>query len=619
LRSLRLAALALLAAAPPAAASSAPDAGRAFAPPALPEARYAVGERQVRIVEAADGVDLYTETWLPAATDGATPPDKLPVVVQYSPYSARGAPENAQRMELLVTRGYAYTQAHVRGSGGSGGCIEQTADHEVDDGARVIEDAGKLAPWASGRVGMYGISYRGGTQIATATGPDRSRLSALKAIVVGAPVASAYEFFAHDGVPHLAQGSVNVLAYSLALSSPWESPDKLPERPGCQPPILAGAADPSGDFSEHFAARDHTRHLERLTAATLMWHGHADTRVSPHGQIGLFDGLPAGVPKHGLFGVWEHEHPDAYRSGTPQPRADWERADWDAMVVAWYERYLRGRRNGVARWPAAEVQGTDGQWRTAADWPRKPGGLTRELRLGPGGVLGAVEPSGATSYTEAGAPDVSAPGYAYPPGTAAVFETPPLAGRLELYGMPRLDLWVSLDKPDAHVAVKLEAVDASGARTMPEARTIGARSMQHRAPFQAGRFRQAHGVPAPVGTPFRVLVRLDPTDLVVPQGGRLRLTITGSVQAFDGLDGLSEGAGAFLQGPSAPSGSATRVTVLHSCPNRSVLRFTVPGRRSRLLDVREADQPAETLGAQARAAAPAVTGGGRAVPVGAPC
>ena len=60
-----------------------------------------------------------------------------------------------------------------------------------------------------------------------------------------------------------------------------------------------------------------------------MWHGHADTRVSPHGEIGLFDGIPAGVPKHGLFGVWDHEHPDKFRSNTPQPRADWERADWD--------------------------------------------------------------------------------------------------------------------------------------------------------------------------------------------------------------------------------------------------------------------------------------------------
>ncbi|MCW2992120.1 MAG: hypothetical protein JWM73_2714 [Solirubrobacterales bacterium] len=619
MRALGLALVSLLGAAPAASATSAPDAGRAFRPPALTPARFAVGPSHVRIVKAADGVSLYTETWLPAAKDGASPPAHVPVVVEYSPYSSKGSPENPDRMALLVSRGYAFTQAHVRGTGGSGGCIEQTAQHEVDDGARIVEDAGTLAPWASGRVGMYGISYRGGTQIATATGPDRKRLASLRAIVVGAPVASAYEFFAHDGVPHLLQGSVNVLAYSLVLSTPWDSPDKLPERPGCQPPILAGSLDQSGDFTEHFAVRDHTLHLDRLTAATLLWHGTADTRVSPHGEIGLFDRIPAGVPKHGLFGVWDHEHPDKFRSNTPQPRADWERADWDAITVAWYERYLRGHRNGVARWPVAEVQGTDGQWRTAADWPRRPGGLTRQLRLGPDGVLGAARPTGATSYTEAGEPDVTIDGVTYAPGTAAVFETPPLADRLELYGMPRLDLWLSLDKPDAHVAVKLEALDASGARTMPEARTIGARSMQHLAPFVDGRFRQAHGTPAPVNTPFRALVRLDPADLVVPRGGRLRLTITGSVQAYDGLDGLAEGAGAFLQGPTAPSGSGTTVTVLHSCATPSVLRFTVPGRASKLLDVLEADQNPETLGADAAAPAPAVTGGGLAAPIDAPC
>lgn len=613
-----LALLALAASAAPAAASSAPDAGRAFRPPALPDAPYGVRGPEVRIVEAADGVSLYTETWLPVAKDGGpAAPEHVPVVIEYSPYSSKGSPENPERMELLVSRGYAWTQAHVRGSGGSDGCIEQTAEHEVDDGARIVEDAGVKAPWSSGRVGMYGISYRGGTQIATATGPDRARLKSLKAIVVGAPVASAYEFFAHDGVPHLAQGSVNVLAYSLALSSPWESPDKLPERPGCQPTILAGASDQSGDYTEHFAVRDHTRHLDRLTAATMLWHGTADTRVSPHGEIGLFDGIPAGVPKHGLFGVWDHEHPDSFRSNTPEPRKDWERADWDAMTVAWYERYLRGRRNGVARWPVAEVQGTDGQWRTALDWPRKPGGLTRDLRLGPGGTLGAAKPDGSTAYTETGDPEVSSADH--PPGTAAIFETPPLTGRLELYGMPRLDLWLSLDKPDAHVAVKLEALNADGSRTMPEARTIGARSMRHLAPFVAGRFRQAAGVPAPVNTPFRTLIRLDPADLVVPKGGRLRLTITGSVQAFDGLDGLAEGAGAFLQGPTAPSGSGTTVTVLHSCATPSVLRFTVPGRRSRLLDVLEADQAPESLGAAPVPPAPPSDGGGLARPPGDGC
>jgi hypothetical protein len=623
-RALCLAVTVALAACPAAYAASAPDAGRAFKPPPLPNAKYEVAaptqdNGQIRIVRGADGVELYTETWLPAPKGGAAPPRRVPVVVQYSPYSTRGTPENAERMQLLVSRGYAYTQAHVRGSGGSGGCIEQTAENEVDDGARIVEDAGERAPWSSRRVGLYGISYRGGTQLATATGPGRDRLETLRAIVVGAPVASAYEFFAHDGVPHLAQGSANVLAYSLALSSPYDTPEKLPERPGCQPGILAGSLDLSGNYTPHFAARDHSRHLDRLRAATLMWHGHADTRVSPHGQIGLFDGIPRGVPKRGFFGVWEHEHPDRFRANTPEPRRGWERVDWDAIYVAWYERYLRGRRNRVESWPVAQVQGTDGQWRSASDWPRKPGGSARELLLGPDGTLGARQPSGSTLYTEAGLPELTLEGYEDPPGTAAVFTTPPLAERLEVLGAPELRLWLELDRPDAHVAVKVEALDPGGNRAIPEARTVGARSVQHLAPFDRGRFRQAEGAPAPVGQAFLATVRLDPTDLVVPRGGRLRVTVTGSVQAYDGLDGLAEGAGVLVQGPTAPSGSATGVRILHSCAHPSALRFTTPGSGSALLDVRERDQAKATLGAARTAPRPPVTGGGLAARPGRAC
>ena len=210
----------------------------AFDPPPLPEPRYglkapASPPTQVRIVPAADGTALYTETWLPAPKDGSCPAGA----------GAGGRPLHALRGEervrvrrahrsWLVPRGYAVTIAHVRGSGGSGGCIEQTAEHEVDDGARVIEDAGELAPWSSGAVGMYGISYPGGTQLATATGPDRERLESLKAIVVGAPVASAYEFYNHDGVPQLGHAVGGAGTYFLQASNPLDSPRAPARAPG---------------------------------------------------------------------------------------------------------------------------------------------------------------------------------------------------------------------------------------------------------------------------------------------------------------------------------------------------------------------------------------------------
>lgn len=595
----------------PAAAGSAPDEGVEWAPPPLPEPTFGISAPQVRWVPAADGTRLYTETYLP----DPLPAGGVPVVVSYTPYASRGGPDDPHLIGLLVPRGYAVTFAHVRGSGGSEGCIEQTADHEVDDGARIVEDAGALAPWANGAVGMHGISYPGGTQIATATGPDRERLQYLKAVVVGAPVVSAYEFYNRDGVPQVLHGAAGALLYLLALSNLSDRPELiLTDRLGCQPEVLAGSIDISGNYTDFYARRDHTRHLDRLEAATLMVHGSADRRVDSQQQIGLFDRIPATTPHVGLFGVWDHEWPDDYDFNGPldpavSPRRDWERIDWDATQFAWYERYLRGVDNGADGWPT-QVQGTDGQWRTASTWPVVPG-PERSLLLGGGGVLGATAPTGSTTYLETPLPELEAPGLPTDllPGTTAVFTTAPFAERTEVMGAPSVDLWVQLLLPDSHLTARLEVVDAAGNRVTHESRTVGARSAMHLAPIVDGRFRQAAGRPAPIGTPVPVPIRFNPIDLVVPAGARLRLTVAGSSIVFDGLDGVSPGAGAVLQGPSLPSLLIQPVTILHDAAHPSALRFTLPEADSQLLDVQEADQPDFGAAAAPSPAAPAVPAG----------
>jgi predicted acyl esterase len=305
-----------------------------------------------------------------------------------------------------------------------------------------------------------------------------------------------------------------------------------------------------------------------------------------------------------VFGVWDHEWPDDFDFNGPldpavSPRRDWERIDWDAMQFAWYERYLRGVDNGVDGWPAAQVQGTDGQWRTASTWPTVPG-PERTLALGPEGVLGAIGATGSTTYVELPVPELEADGLPSDlvPGSTAVFTTAPFTERTEVIGTATVDLWVQLLLPDAHVTARLEVVDADGRRVTQESRTIGARSAQHLDPIADGRFRQATGRPAPIGTPFLVPIRLDPIDLVVPAGARLRLTVAGTSIAFDGLDGLGEGLGAVVQGPTTPSLLIQPVTILHDAAHPSALRFNGPEADSQLLDVREADQ------AWAAAAAP---------------
>lgn len=591
-------------AAGPATASSAPDAGERWEPPALTSPRYGIrppsaDPSQVRRVVAEDGVELYTQTWLPTAKDGRTPPEHLPVVLQMTPYAKAGVPDDPRVIELFVPRGYAVTFASVRGTGPSGGCFGLHDQSDVRDGARFVEDAGERAPWSSGVVGMIGGSSPGGTQIATATGPDRDRLASLKAIEVLAPAASAYEIANHNGVPNFLSAPASPLVYFASLTDPTARLDLLPQRAGCVAEQVLAADAISGSYGPYWAARDHLVHMERLEAATLMVHGHADRRVSPSVQVGLFDAIPASTPKAGLFGIWGHQSPDLL-GDAPGTRADWQRGDYQAMQLAWFERHLRGIDNGVDDWPVAQVQRTDGQWRTASDWPLVPG-PERTLRLGPGGALGATDPGGTTSYLEGPLPELEADGLPTDvPGSTAVFTTPPLTEALELIGRPTLDLWVQLVLPDSHVTARLEVVDAAGTRLIPEARTVGARSAQHLAPLVDGRFRQTAAVPAPVLQPLLVSIPLDPTDLVAPVGSRLRLTIAGSSITWDGLDGVGPGAGAVLQGPTMPSGVVQPVTILHDAAHPSALHLTTPEGSSTLLDVREQDEgpmPVATLAA----------------------
>ena len=600
-------------------AASAPDAGRPFEPRPASQPLYGIKApeedpaRQRHIVTAADGTEIWTETWLPKLKDGQIPPARMPTVVLYSPYLDRGSPGITTRAhELLVPRGYAFTTAHLRGTGGSGGCVDLNGAGTIDDGARVIEYLGRDAPWSNGSVGMYGKSFPGGTQVSVAALGDPDKIRYLKAIVPTAPVVTWYDNNFQDGVPYFLLTELGTPAFFVQeslLEYPGDGamPVQHLEKPGCLPGLMLGSTNLSGDYSAFARERDARRGAAGITAAVLMAHGHPDVEVPALMQAGFFERLPASTPRAGVFGVFDHEFPHNHSFQDPPVQPDWERPDWLDMVVAWYDRYLKGLDTGVEDWPVAQVQGLDGQWRAEPEWPIT-GGPVGQLALAEAGRLGVSTTAGTTTYTEGEPENTETETYA--PGTSAVFETEPLPERLQLTGQPVLDLWVSLDRPDAHLAAKLEVLGPDGTE-LPQGRVVGLRSMQHLEPLRENRFQQEQATPAPVGVPVRVPVRFQPTDLVIPKGGRLRLTVAGSVIVFEGLDQIRRGAGLLLQGPSQPSGSATRVTILHDCEHPSALRFEMPRDDPDLLNVREKDEPAgEPLADNRPFEAPVSDGGG---------
>lgn len=236
----------------------------------------------------------------------------------------------------------------------------------------------------------------------------------------------------------------------------------------------------------------------------------------------------------------------------------------------------------------AQVQGTDGQWREEPEWPTT-GGPVGHLALGEG-TLGVAAPSGSTTFRE-GLPFHDESPIQNPSGFQAVWESGPLPGRLQMTGQPVLDLWVRLDQPDAHLAAELETFDAAG-EPIPGGSVLGFRSMRHLDPLpRNNRFAQERGRPAPVDTPIRVLLRFNPGDLVVPTGGRVRVTIAGAEGDSTGLEGAFVPSPVVIfGGPSWPSLSFTTVTILHDCEHPSALRFVMPRKRPQLLNVREKDE-----------------------------
>jgi uncharacterized protein len=120
------------------------------------------------MVPMRDGTALATDVYLPAGSG------KFPVILSRSPYDKNGEKSNAA---FFTKNGYVFVAQDTRGRYASPGHWRFLADDAVDgeDCLSWIEKQ----PWSTGKVGMIGTSYVGGTQHAAAL----SRAAALSTII----------------------------------------------------------------------------------------------------------------------------------------------------------------------------------------------------------------------------------------------------------------------------------------------------------------------------------------------------------------------------------------------------------------------------------------------------
>ena len=127
--------------------------------PAQPPADYDL--RWGVKIPMRDKVELNATLYLPKTPDGSPP--KMPVIFTLTPYISD---TYHARAAYFASHGYVFALVDVRGRGNSGGEFEPFAN-EPRDGHDVVEWLAKQ-PFCDGKVAMWGGSYAGFDQWATA-------------------------------------------------------------------------------------------------------------------------------------------------------------------------------------------------------------------------------------------------------------------------------------------------------------------------------------------------------------------------------------------------------------------------------------------------------------------
>lgn len=493
-----------------------------------------VGPR-LRSMRTSDGVRLDADVWAPDA------PGRFPVLLMRQPYGRRIASTLVYAHPAwYAAQGYIVAVQDVRGTGSSEGAFVLFEAEEAD-GAEAVAWAADLAG-SSGRVGMYGFSYQGNTQLLALAGgaAGGAALGALAPAMVGWNLRTDWAW--EGGAPLLAAGlgwgaqmgwlravhdgdgpaaaAFQAAARNPPLHEPGRAMPEVMRRHGYLSHYPAWLSRPAPDpYWDAIAPR------ARLAGHALdvpMLHvgGWYDQMLM--GTLDCHAAAARGpAAQRLLIGPWTHQ-PWGRQVGAVDfgPSAS---SPVDAAQVAWFDRHLRDRDADAG--PALTLFDLGARvWHGLREWPDLS---PMALYLGGGGRAGATTADGTLSGEPgpAGAdhivhdpwrPAPTLGGHAGQPGgmqdrravddraDVACFTAPPLDAPLFLCGRVAAELWVEADQPSFDLSVVLSMVSPDG--------RVWNLTQGHRRASASG----------------RVGVGLRATCATVPAGHALRVSVAGA-------------------------------------------------------------------------------------------
>ncbi len=487
-------------------------------------------ERETRIT-MPDGVALAATLYLPDEARGPQP-----CLLEALPYRKDDLTSSYadSYVELRDEHGYAVCRLDLRGTGSSEG--DATDEYPAAEQSDLVEVIAWLAgqPWCNGNIGMWGTSYSGFNSLQIAC----ERPPALKAICA---IYSSDDRWTDD--VHWRGGALRLVDlvdychYMTPMSmlppvpAVWDPGhdrtwrEEWHHRLATQEPwVLTWLRENrDGPYWRHGSVRlDAGGHgYDRIDCAVMIVAGWADGYRN--NSFRTVEALKrAGVPHRLLAGPWVHADPT---TAYPGPRID-----LTTEMVAWWDRWLRGRavdehedRADVfvrtSTKPEPDLENHEGRW-TSEQWPSPS--VSWETRPLPGPCELVVEPDVGTSAW------IDCAGH-LPWGLSVdqreddarslVWEWPARAEHL--IGHPHVRLRLSADAPAASVSVKLCDVFPDGTSALI---TRGSLDLARR----DGVHTPVEPAPLVPGRKYDVDVVLDACAYQPAPGQRLRLSVAGA-------------------------------------------------------------------------------------------
>ncbi|WP_170365561.1 CocE/NonD family hydrolase [Ruegeria arenilitoris] len=474
----------------------------------------------------SDGCRLSARIWRPV--DAAQHP--VPAILEYLPYRKRDGTtaRDALTHPWFAKRGYACIRVDMRGNGDSQGLMEdEYTQQELDDAVEVIEWLAQQ-PWCSGAVGMMGISWGGFNALQVAA----LQPAPLKAIITLCSTADRYADDIHYKGGCLLNENLGwgatMWSYSSrppdpALRDDWR--EMWLQRLKAEPflPSVWLRHQTRDAYWRHGSVCEDPGAIRAATLAVGGW-GDAYKNTVPW----LVENLSA--PVKGIVGPWVHKYP---HFAVPEPRIGFLQE-----ALRWWDRWLKGKKTGVEQDPAYRAYLMDGV-RPARWYAERPGHWITEdasatshlptvtlplseAGLGKDGPLDTKIRSPHHCGMDGGeycaiwlGPDMPGDQRA-DDALSACFDTTPLTADLDIVGAPRLRLKLSVDKPQAQIAVRLNHIHPDGAATRI---TYGVLNLTH---------TEGHSSPKTLipGQVYDIEVVLDHIAYRVPEGHRLRVAVS---------------------------------------------------------------------------------------------